>query len=110
MLRYPRALVVLSCRVSINNCTPKAQFLHPQFGVGIVSYHSFEYLFDFSSELVRKAQVSAEVAVDDRVVAVWGKSQSDVGKRDASRIRGFLSGPIIDSTKGAMGKGQTHLL
>ncbi len=35
MLKYPWALVVLSCRFRNNNFTPKARFLHPQFGVGI---------------------------------------------------------------------------
>jgi hypothetical protein len=50
----------------------------------------FAYLFDFSTELVRDGLVPEDQAVDDRVVAVFGASQQSSGKRDVSRMRGFL--------------------
>jgi hypothetical protein len=52
--------------------------------------HGFEYLFDFSSELVSAGTVPEEKAVEDRVVAVFGRSNPGPEKRDASRMRGFL--------------------
>lgn len=56
--------------------------------------NGFEFLFDFSSELVSQGVVTSDQAVEDRVVAVFGKSIQTSIKRDASRIRGFLGGPI----------------
>lgn len=50
----------------------------------------FEYMFDLSSELVATGVVSEEQAVEDRLVAVFGRSQPRHVKRDASRMRGFL--------------------
>lgn len=67
--------------------------------------YGFEYLFDFSSELVTKDGVSIDRIVEDRVVAVYGRSQSVNRKRDASRMRGFLGGPIKDSRKSSTDKG-----
>ena len=52
--------------------------------------HGFEFLFDFSSELVSAGIVPEEEAVEDRVVAVFGRSNPGPGKRDASRMKGFL--------------------
>jgi len=52
--------------------------------------NSFEFLFDFSSELVNKDVVPCDQAVEDRVVAVFGRSQPSSKKRDASRMKGFL--------------------
>lgn len=35
----------------------------------------FEYLFDFSSELVKQGTLAPNLAVEDRIVAVHGRSQ-----------------------------------
>ena len=67
--------------------------------------NGFDFLFDFSSELVSKGVVPGDQAVDDRVVAVFGRSIQTSIKRDATRMRGFLGGPIQDSTKGNTDKG-----
>ena len=50
----------------------------------------FEYLFDFSSELVSNSSVPEEQSVEDRVVAVFGRSQPGYRKRDKKRMKGFL--------------------
>jgi len=52
--------------------------------------NSFDFLFDFSSELVTKGVVPRDQAVEDRMVAVFGRSRPISRKRDASRIKGFL--------------------
>jgi len=52
--------------------------------------NGFEFLFDFSSELVTKGIVPVDQAVEDRVVAVFGRAQSNSRKRDADRMKGFL--------------------
>lgn len=65
----------------------------------------FEFLFDFSSELVSKGFVTSDQAVEDRVVAVFGRSVQTCIKRDASRIRGFLGGSMHDLKKGSTDKG-----
>ena len=57
--------------------------------------HGFEFLFDFGSELVAQGRVGTDQASEDRVVAVFGRSVGSSGKRDASRMRGFLGGPIM---------------
>jgi len=57
--------------------------------------HGFEFLFDFVSELTAQGRVEADQTAEDRVVAVYGRSIGSSGKRDASRMRGFLGGPII---------------
>lgn len=64
--------------------TPTATNIH-QF-----NDNSFEFLFDFSSELVTKGVVPRDQAVEDRVVAVFGRSRPNSRKRDASRMKGFL--------------------
>ena len=50
----------------------------------------FEYLFDFSSEIVAQGIVSEDQAVGDRVVAVFGISHPRHVKRDKKRMEGFL--------------------
>ncbi len=60
--------------------------------------NGFEFLFDFSSELISKGAVISKQAVEDRVVAVFGRSVQTSIKRDASRIRGFLGGSINECT------------
>ncbi|HED03231.1 MAG TPA: hypothetical protein ENI60_00440 [Candidatus Fraserbacteria bacterium] len=52
--------------------------------------NGFEFLFDFSSELITKGVVSCDEAVEDRVVAVFGRSQPSSRNRDANRMKGFL--------------------
>lgn len=50
----------------------------------------FEYLFDFSSELVAEDIIPEDLAVEDRVVAVFGRSNPRCVKRDKKRMEGFL--------------------
>ena len=52
--------------------------------------NSFDFLFDFSSELVTKGVVHRDQAVEDRMVAVFGRSRPSSRKRDVSRMKGFL--------------------
>ena len=49
----------------------------------------FDFLFDFTSELS-----TPDESAEDRVVAVYGRSKRQDKKRDASRIRGFVGGPL----------------
>jgi hypothetical protein len=50
----------------------------------------FEYLFDFTSELVSRNVIDPKQQVEDRVVAVFGCSKEAIKKRDINRQRGFL--------------------
>jgi len=52
--------------------------------------NGFEFLFDFSSELVTKGVIPGDQAIEDRVVAVFGRSRPSSRKRDANRMKGFL--------------------
>lgn len=54
----------------------------------------FEYLFDFPTELVEHEVLSAEVAVEDRLVAVHGESRPHSGKRNDSAMRRWPVGPV----------------
>jgi hypothetical protein len=54
------------------------------------NYNNFEFLFDYSSELIMKGIISHNQAVEDRVIAVFGRSQPNSRKRDANRMKGFL--------------------
>jgi len=67
--------------------------------------HGFEYLFDLSSPLSKQGGVQRSATPDDRVVVVYGRSQGSKGKRDASRMRGFLGGGLKIDEKGSMDKG-----
>jgi hypothetical protein len=59
-----------------------------------VPYNGFEYLFDHSSELVAQGEVSEEEVVEDRLVAVHGRSQVGRGNRRDSLMRKHPLGPI----------------
>lgn len=52
--------------------------------------NGYEYIFDFSSELVTKGIVPQDQAVEDRLVAVFGRSKPNYKKRDKNRIKRFL--------------------
>lgn len=52
--------------------------------------NGFEYLFDFSSELISNGSIPDEQAVEDRLVVVFGLSRPRNIKRDKSRMSGFL--------------------
>jgi hypothetical protein len=51
----------------------------------------FEYLFDYSFELVAAGETSEDEVQEDRVVAAHGVSRTPARGRDASRLRGFPS-------------------
>lgn len=53
----------------------------------------FEYLFDFSSELVAQGQLSANQAIEDRIVAAHGRAQSQGKKRKDYLMRKHPLGP-----------------
>lgn len=59
-----------------------------------IEIRGFEYLFDFSSELVKQGVLTNDKAVEDRLVAVHGRSQSGRRKRENSRQRKRPVGPI----------------
>jgi hypothetical protein len=47
----------------------------------------FEYLFDFSSELVKQGALAPNLAIEDRIVAVHGRSQPRKKKRTDHLMR-----------------------
>jgi len=53
-------------------------------------YNNFEFLFDYSSELVKKGIIFQNQAAEDRVIAVFGRSQLSSRNRDVNRMKGFL--------------------
>jgi len=53
-----------------------------------VTFANFEYLFDFCTELIDVGQLRPG-SREDRTVAAYGISQSNTGKRDSARMRGF---------------------
>lgn len=53
----------------------------------------FEYLFDFSSELVKQGTLARNLAVEDRIVAVHGRSQPQKKKRTDHLMRKHPLGP-----------------
>jgi hypothetical protein len=55
---------------------------------------SYEYLYDFSTELVKSERMKIEEMVEDRLVAVHGRTQLSRRKREDSILRGFPRGPI----------------
>lgn len=57
-----------------------------------MSVSGFDYLFDFSSELVMSGETTEDLVQDDRLVAAHGVSRAAEAKRAKSRIRGFPSG------------------
>jgi hypothetical protein len=63
------------------------------------------YLFDLVSAALPDQTKGSNDTLDDRVVAVYGTSQPAHAKRDASRMRGFVGGAIVQSERGRMDKG-----
>jgi hypothetical protein len=69
-----------------------------------VPVSGFEYMFDYSSELVVTGEVAENEVQEDRVVAAHGISKAPARTRDASRIRGFPS----DADRGDRGHFLAH--
>ena len=59
-----------------------------------ITRDGFEYLFDFSSELVTQQVIAKDKAVEDRIVAVHGRSQRVSDKRKDSLMRKHPLGPV----------------
>jgi hypothetical protein len=59
-----------------------------------ITSDGFEYLFDFSSELVSRREVSSNSAVEDRIIAVHGRSRSTQTQRKDSLMRKHPLGPV----------------
>jgi len=59
-----------------------------------INIGAYEYLYDFSTELVKSGRMEREEMVEDRLVAVHGKAQLSRRKRKDSILRGFPRGPI----------------
>jgi len=57
--------------------------------VFVVPASGFEYMFDYSSELVAIREAEEDEVQEDRVVAAHGVSRAPTHPRDASRLRGF---------------------
>jgi hypothetical protein len=53
----------------------------------------FEYLFDFSTELVKQGKLAPNLAIEDRIVAVHGRSQPQNKKRTDHLMRKHPLGP-----------------
>ena len=54
-----------------------------------VAVNGFDYLFDFSSDLVARGLLPASPGREDRVVAAFGRSAAASEGRPSSRIAGF---------------------
>ena len=63
----------------------------------------YEYLYDISTELVKRGRVAEADVVADRVVAVHGRSQPRPRPRDGSRMRRFPLGPADLARAGLRG-------
>jgi hypothetical protein len=55
-----------------------------------VELGSFVYDYDFVTELVKKGVLGSEVVREDRLVAGYGVSNTNVDRRDLSRMRGWV--------------------
>jgi hypothetical protein len=55
----------------------------------IVTAMGFDYLFDYSADLIARGELSASPGREDRLVAAFGRSRRAAGSRPASRIAGF---------------------
>lgn len=69
-----------------------------------VDVDGFEYLWDFSTELVQKGQVAEAAAVADRLIAVHGFSKPIAKPRLDSRLRGRTLGPVDAVEKSQRGQ------
>jgi hypothetical protein len=55
----------------------------------IVTATGFDYLFDYSADLIARGALSASPGREDRVVVAFGRSARAAGARPKSRIAGF---------------------
>jgi hypothetical protein len=55
----------------------------------VVAQHGFDYLFDYTADLIARGLLAAVPGREDRLVAAFGRSQRPVAGRPASRIAGF---------------------
>lgn len=65
-----------------------------QHNVHRITVEGFEYLLDFSTDLVKRGLISASQAVEDRLVAAHGESRPSTKSRQNSRLRGRPNGPV----------------
>jgi hypothetical protein len=65
-----------------------------QQNVHRIEIEGFEYLWDFSSELVAQGVLRPSEAVDDRLIAAHGVSRVATEPREDSRLRGRTLGPV----------------
>jgi hypothetical protein len=68
-----------------------------QQNVHRVPVEGFEYLWDFSSELVRQGIVRTSAAVEDRLIAAHGLSRPALEGRKDSRLRARTLGAVASS-------------
>lgn len=71
----------------------KATCSHPA-NVYQIDVDGFEYLFDFTTELVNRGDLDASRAIEDRVVAVHGRSRPPQEGRKDGIMRSQPLGPI----------------
>lgn len=55
----------------------------------VVAQHGFDYLFDYTADLIARGLLAAVPGREDRLVAAFGSAQRPVADRPASRIAGF---------------------
>jgi hypothetical protein len=65
-----------------------------QHNVQRITVEGFEYLWDFSTSLVKRGLIPASQAVEDRLVAAHGESRPNTRNRQNSRLRGRPNGPV----------------
>ncbi len=70
------------------------EMLPHQHNVHRVKVEGFEYLWDFSSELVKHGVVRPSEAIDDRLIAAHGVSRRNLGTREKSRLGGRTLGAV----------------
>jgi len=63
-----------------------------------VTLETYDYLFDFASQIPNNK-------VEDRLVAVYGMSGSNLGPRDAARMKGWMGSHFTDRDGRPMDKG-----
>ena len=58
-----------------------------------IACEGFEYLYDFSTELVKQGKLAPNLVIEDRIVAVHGRSQPQKKKRTDHLMRKHPLGP-----------------
>ena len=94
------------CNILIDKwCTIYREMSGTKTNILQFSQHDFHFLFDYPSEYVERGKLQYKDVTDDRVVVVFGKSVPTNVKRDTTRMKGFLGGPLMDDQGNQSDKG-----